>query len=495
MKQMEIERKFLLPPCSMKRFLKKNEISYEKFPIEQFYLAGDDSSAERYRRIGERYVHTIKTGAGLVREEFEEPVSAYVYERMKAQNSGKIIKKVRFRFELEGYTFELDSFKGRLKGLNVLEVEFKERASALSFRLPALFEGVVLKEVTQNPDFTNGSISRNMQIPAICRPLPEILKTVDERKNFLKASTNVPIEPYESMAHAIKALVYTLTKSIEANSIAILQGDKDPERLHQMRVAMRKIRAMFSQLKEFFDEGWLRMHKTELAQLMRETGPKRDIDVYLLRMDLYKGMIPQRYHEGIEHLRKYLVSLEKEQNVNLLKLLQGEAFRAEMESLRKFCSSEENEGLVQKAVNPVIVEIKPILKRRYRKIMGKGGSLDENSPAHAYHLLRIEVKKMRYVMEFFATAFEPKSYARLMERIKTIQSILGDHQDLYVQREHLKSFLSQPGLKEDKEIKESIDALRKEMKRLEIGKRYEFLKVFKTFKKEKKELQKMICRF
>ena len=91
--QKEIERRFVLVPCSMKRLLAHCGLSFERVPIEQFYLPVSDGS-ERYRRIADRYVHTRKRGEGLVREEWEERVDAALYRRYKRQCGGKVIKKV-----------------------------------------------------------------------------------------------------------------------------------------------------------------------------------------------------------------------------------------------------------------------------------------------------------------------------------------------------------------------------------------------------------------
>ncbi len=160
----EIERRFLLLPCSVKKFLKKKHIIYSRESIEQVYIKSDELGAERFRRAGNRYIHTIKTGSGLQRQEIEEYVSYKEYQDAKLKNPN-IIKKIRCRFELDGYEFELDIFKDRLKGLNILEIEFDDLNSAKSFKMPDVLSQIVISEVTDDRRFTNGYLSKSMTIP------------------------------------------------------------------------------------------------------------------------------------------------------------------------------------------------------------------------------------------------------------------------------------------------------------------------------------------
>ncbi|HFS82461.1 MAG TPA: CHAD domain-containing protein [Epsilonproteobacteria bacterium] len=494
MNELEIERKFLLSPCSMKRFLKKNAIDPTPVAIEQFYLLSTAASTERYRRKGEHYIHTLKRGGGLVREEHEEEVSAEEYRRKKSANSGGVIEKIRYRFDVEERIFELDAFRGVLKGLNVLEVEFGSEEEARSFELPAYFQKILISEVTENPAFTNGAISRSMRIPTIETDLEEMLRTVEKKDDFLQASLKVDLTAYESRAHALKILIFSLAKSVEANAEAIRGGDKAPQRLHQLRVAMRKIRAILSQLGFLFDEEWLQTHKTRLSELMAQTGPKRDVDVYLLEIKHYKTMIEPRHHKGIGHLEAYLLTLQEKLERDLVASLGGDAFREELEALFDFSRDPSLARLRDPLDGPILLSIKPSLRKIDHKVRKNAAKLDTDSDAQAYHAVRIKVKKLRYMMEFFASLFEREAYTEMLKQLKTIQTILGEHQDLQAQRMHLKEFAALPQL-HDKTTRKAIDALRHEMKKLEIKKRGSFRAAYKSFARTERLFRRMMCRF
>jgi CHAD domain-containing protein/CYTH domain-containing protein len=494
MKHYEIERRFLLYPCSMKKFLKKEGLHWKSIEIKQFYLTVNADESVRCRQYGDRYVKTVKRGSGMVREEFEIEISKDAFEKAECQNRGGVIKKIRRIVKVEGRIFEVDSFKKPLKGLNLLEVEFESEADAKAFELPESFKRILVDEVTENRDFSNGVLSRTMQISPIETPLHALLTQIDQREDFLKASTDVVFDAYESGAHAVKVLFYTLLKTIEANRNAILSKDRDPERLHQLRVAMRKLRALLSQMKPLFDPVWHDYHKQQLAVLMRQTARRRDIDVYLEEIPRYKQMLPKHLREGLNALEHYLVESAEESGKELIAFLQSRAFNEEIETFSDFCTSEESMGLSDRSRFPVILEVKRTLRKRYAQVLKKGHALDDTSPADAYHLLRIDVKKLRYLMEFFASLFDPDAYAAMLKRLKTIQAILGMHQDLEVQHQHLKRLSQLPQLHNDKTAA-ALEVLRKEMERLEACKRHEFRETFKAFAETRELFHTMICKF
>ena len=494
MSNLEIERKFLLYPCSMKRFLKKEGLEWKAVKIEQFYLLAGEGGVERYRRYGNGYIKTIKRGSGLVREEKEVEISETLYEEAKCQNSSGVIKKVRRVVNFDDHTFEIDSFKKPFKGFNLLEVEFKSESDAKSFELPDIFKEILVAEVTENRDFTNGSLSRSMKIPSIETDLKDIFAQIDKREDFLKASTNVVFSAYESGSNAVKALFYTLLKTIETNRDAILHKEYDPERLHQLRVAMRKLRALLSQMKPLFSSDWRYEHKEKLAYLMRQTGEQRDIDVYLEAIPNYKQMLPKDLQDGLDTLEDYLTQKSKESKDELINFLQSDTFNKEIETLFDFCCSEKSTGLSRKRSEPIIIEVKYALRKRYKRVLNKGNSLNRDSLAHEYHLLRIDVKKLRYMIEFFSSLFDKDSYDKMLKQLKTIQSILGEQQDLEVQSKHLKELSQLPELHNDKTMA-ALNELRKRMTQIEEQKRQEFRDTFKLFTKIEDLFLEMICKF
>ena len=102
MKEFEIERKFLLKPCSPKRFLYSAGLEYRKYFMQQYYLPEQEEGYIRYRRRDEEFFKTIKSGEGMVRKESEHLVSKEEFDSHLESHIGKVIEKERFVF-LYGY--------------------------------------------------------------------------------------------------------------------------------------------------------------------------------------------------------------------------------------------------------------------------------------------------------------------------------------------------------------------------------------------------------
>jgi len=71
--------------------------------------------------------------------------------------------------------------------------------------------------------------------------------------------------------------------------------------------------------------------------------------------------------------------------------------------------------------------------KAYRRVMKEGGAIDDNSPAEALHNLRIDCKKLRYLLEFFQSLYPPRRFRALVKSLKAFQNVLGEFQDTEVQ--------------------------------------------------------------
>ena len=70
----------------------------------------------------------------------------------------------------------------------------------------------------------------------------------------------------------------------------------------------------------------------------------------------------------------------------------------------------------------------------------RGSELGEDPPPEQLHRLRIDGKKLRYLLEFFASLYEPINVTRLVKELKRLQDILGGFNDMTVQQARLLEF-------------------------------------------------------
>ncbi len=151
---LERERKFLLrerPP-----------LPAHGDHLRQGYLALDGDVAVRVRDIaGERFVLTLKGGAGNTRTEVECDLTADEFEALWRHTVGRRIDKTRFRVAEGPYVVEVDVFHGAHEGLHLAEVEFGSADDLVGFEPPDWFG----PEVTDDRRYDNAGLAVTQQIP------------------------------------------------------------------------------------------------------------------------------------------------------------------------------------------------------------------------------------------------------------------------------------------------------------------------------------------
>jgi CYTH domain-containing protein len=150
----EIERKFLLNglPADMSR--------HPSVVIDQGYIPGT-AVRERVRRTQDgttlRYFRTVKLGTGIERFEFEEETTDSFFVAVWPLTRGHRVQKRRYRVPAGNHTWEVDEFLDR-DALVLAEVEL-ERADERIEPPPAI-AAVIVREVTDEPAFSNYRLSR-----------------------------------------------------------------------------------------------------------------------------------------------------------------------------------------------------------------------------------------------------------------------------------------------------------------------------------------------
>jgi len=472
MAELEIERKFLLLPCRAKKFLDLYTIAYQKVRLEQYYVSTPLSPYTRYRKKGDTYYQTIKSGEGMVRKEKEVEVSKEEYEAYKTKAIGRIITKDRYSFEYQENTYELDSFKGTLQGLCYLEIEFVDEKRAHAYKMPDIFKELLVAEVTYDHAFNNAALSRSTLFPT-----PQLRHAYsDEDQGLYK------ITPFLATHHAIDTMIYQLTRKIKGYQTQLQHDPKDVEALHQFRIHMRKLRALLQEFARFFDPKWLKKHQKLLAKLMKKTNKKRDNDVALINIQTFEKKLGSKNKTSLDSLKHSLKEKEKKFEKKLISFMSGELLSNELKVL--YQDSHHKDIYLESAKQPLILISITLMRQRIQEIITKGEVLQEDSPPMAYHALRIQFKRLRYLFELLAPIIPQKKLDTALNHLKKIQTILGEINDLQVQQKELKSFCKNC---KDKQRK-SLSVLQKKMKKREKKRLEAFKKGYDTFKKKKKHL-------
>ena len=254
------------------------------------------------------------------------------------------------------------------------------------------------------------------------------------------SKVSVRLEPDMSSAAALKLVLRSLLETMRRNEEGIVK-DIDTEFLHDFRVAVRRTRSALTLIKGVFPDGIKERFKTEFAGIGRKSNELRDLDIYLLKREQYTEMLPPALRPGLGHLYD-MIRLEREDALReFVRELESYSYRRSIGSWENFLN-ETAEGDSPEAGAPVIDLAKRRIRKRYKKAVKLGKSIDESSSDMDIHSLRIECKKLRYYLEFFESLFPADEIRDVIRHLKLLQDNLGDYNDMHVQQERLRGYIS-----------------------------------------------------
>lgn len=223
----------------------------------------------------------------------------------------------------------------------------------------------------------------------------------------------------KSPAATLRARVREQAERVLAHDPGTRLGT-DPEELHQMRVATRRLRAFLRAGRELLAPTWADPVREDLRWLGGALGPVRDFDVLLEQLKAEVETLGDDAPAGRTLLRA-LTRQRRTARSKLLRTLNSERYFGLLDSLEQ--------AIVTVGEAPTLEEIHAAEHRRLRKAVR---ALERESPDEEMHAVRIKVKRARYAAEL--------SGARVyVTAAKELQDVLGEHQDAVVAQERLRT--------------------------------------------------------
>ncbi len=241
------------------------------------------------------------------------------------------------------------------------------------------------------------------------------------------------IEPGDSLGEALTEIVSAQLAALVENLPAARAGS-DPEAIHAMRVAVRRLRAAL----RFFAPALparTRAHlEAELRWLGRALAPARDLDVQLERYaadPLIGSEGPQLVAWlGEERAAAHLAMGAALDSARAVRL------RARLDRI-----AAGRERLLGAATRTTVGAYgAEAVDRAYRRTLKQGKRIGREPLADDLHELRIRAKRLRYVVELVADLVG-RDGRRLLDDLAKLQDVLGAHQDAVVGGELLRRFI------------------------------------------------------
>jgi len=225
-----------------------------------------------------------------------------------------------------------------------------------------------------------------------------------------------------------------LDATVRAQRAALLRHDPgtrlgdDPEELHQLRVATRRLRAFLRAARPLLDPVWADGIRDELGWLGREVGPVRDLDVLIEHLSESAAELGEPDADAAAPLLERLAALREAARAELIAALESDRY------LRLLASLDESVHRGSNAPHETLEHLAAGEHRRLRRAMRALGPDAADAELHA---ARIRVKRARYAAEL-AQPVVGKPAARVVRAARDLQDVLGAHQDSVVARELLK---------------------------------------------------------
>jgi CHAD domain-containing protein len=259
--------------------------------------------------------------------------------------------------------------------------------------------------------------------PGIPRAIESLLRNVVLEGELLQVPARSPDPEIRRLEHQIAEQHHSLVKHDVGARIA-----SDPESLHQLRVAARRVRTYLTVGRDLVDSEWAKEMKGGMRALGRASNEARDIDILLDKLrDQLRAFDPHDQAAGTALIRT-LEEDRRDLQEALVAVLNSNSYRRVLDRMALPAAP---------ASASSTRKLDQIASRELRGLVARVRSLGKRPGNEALHDLRIQVKRVRYATELGGAPSDKRS-RRVVDAATRMQDILGEHQDSVVGEERLR---------------------------------------------------------
>ena len=395
-------------------------------------------AALRLRRQGGRWIQTVKSdgqvAGGLHRHvEHEVEVAAQLpsFPAMTEAGLGDLVADRRLREALTvAFTTEFNRTSTLLRPAagKVVEVSLDRGGIAAGDRREPICEiELELKSGTPRCLFDLA-----LEIAAVL-PVRFDNRSKAERGYALAANSKpspvkaapAALTAQMTVEEAFVALVSQCLAHMQANEDGLLQG-RDPEYLHQARVGLRRLRSVF----RVFGAAVLREPFAALLEQLKALGQTlgaaRDWDVFVTET-LMRSARAVNNHPGIADLRRRAQAARRRTGQAARNAIAVPAYTGMLLHLSATLNAGGWRGDVANAAAALPQFATAAMARQHSRVVKRGRRIEQLA-FQDLHRLRIAVKRLRYIAEFFLQ-LAPKKARNYVRALSELQDLLGSLND------------------------------------------------------------------
>ena len=393
--------------------------------------------ALRLRRVGKQWLQTLKSGGGMQaglhqRNEYEAPVDGEALDLkvLEASYGQRLPPTLRKKLQplfltnfsrtcrmlnFDGAEIELCMDSGEIlagqssRPISELELELKSGKPQQLFKFAQDLLDIVPLEVEHTSKAAYGYLLHSATKPAISKAsFPRVTKS-------------------KGVAPALQSMIESCLLHLQANIPGAIQN-LGVEYVHQIRVALRRLRVVLSIAETFRADGELTRLHEQVTELCVGLGRLREWDVFMT--ETLPPICTRLPEQDKLRILRATEKQREQQHVAVVNKLQSRDYQRFLLRFGAWMHGDywreplaENLTLSHFATQ--------ILDKRSRQVEKRGKHLANADAAHL-HMLRIACKKLRYSAEIFASLFDPAMAKRYQSELSAIQDVLGTLNDITI---------------------------------------------------------------
>ena len=305
------------------------------------------------------------------------------------------------------------SAEGRSEPVSELELELKQGNPGALYRL---------------------AIELTAAIPLALEPASKAERGLRLRSGERPAAAKAPALSFARDITAAEAFS-EIVRSILGHMLANMSAARisDPEGVHQLRVAIRRLRAALVLFQPVLRRETTGRFNEELRHMGRVFGRARDWDVFV------GETLPAVDAEGakrgwLDLLRERAEQWRAAAQADVRRELDGPAFTTLLLGLAGWIEDGTGDPplLGDAVLRRPIAELAPTLLGRMARKTGRRGARLKGASREELHALRKSIKKLRYAFEFLAPLYRPRNVKAVVDPCEKLQTLLGDLNDAAV---------------------------------------------------------------
>lgn len=414
------------------------------FDTPDFSLAGQ-GIALRVRRTGAGFVQTVKsagaTASGLFdRDEWEVPVASSALDAEQLRLTGlaafadaEAVARLApvFATEVdrtlillggEDWEIEVALDRGavvageRRDDICEMELELKKGRAAHLFQLATR----VQDEVAARPLSLTKS-ERGYRLAA-------------ERPSGAVKAKAPTLLPGMKVGEAFQAIARACLDHLMVNEHCLLASGAG-EAVHQMRVAMRRLRSAIKVFKSVTTTPELARVKDDLRWLLAHLGPARDAEVFLKEI-VEPVVAAHPDNAGLAALHAHWGRDRDAKLATAIAAVRSRRYAAMILNLGRWVETggwmEGDGSHGRRLAEPVENFAARRIGKAVRRLIKEGGDTLSRLPPAEQHAVRILCKQVRYAGEFFASLVPRKTTKVYLAELAQLQDVLGNLNDIAV---------------------------------------------------------------